>query len=494
MQLPEPPKPALFKAKPLPVDRLIRPFQDFARFGAAGGICLMLAAIAAFIIAQTQLYEDYHAFFGHVIKIGLDEWIIDVPLGKTEKPLTLELFINDALMAVFFLFVGLEIKRELLVGELSTIRKASLPIAAAAGGMLFPGLIYAAINWDTPQINGWGVAVATDIAFALGVLMLLGSRVPTSLKVFLTSLAIADDLGALAVIAIFYTESLNVEAMRNAGIILALLMAHNWLGVKKLHPYIILGLPLWYFTLESGIHATIAGVLLAATIPARERVDPDAFLESNRNALDVFEKAAKQAPNVRKNPDLLAAARTIELNCEHIEPPLFRLEHKLAALCAFVIIPVFAFANAGVKIADDTELTSRVSIGITAGLVLGKPVGIFLVSFLAVKLRLADLPKGVTWGHIHGAGWLAGIGFTMSLFIANLAFKDSKHDLDQAKIGILAASILAGAIGLTILLLTKRPPPQAEPAPVADPPTATDVADADDQTAPPKGDQSNAGS
>ncbi len=478
MDLPDPPKLALFRSKPLPVDRLIRPFQEFARFGAAGGIVLMLAAIAAFIIAQTALYEDYHALFQHVLKIGLDDWVIDVPLGKTQKPLSLELFINDGLMAVFFLFVGLEIKRELLVGELSTIRKASLPIAAAVGGMLVPGLIYAAINWGTPQVDGWGAAVATDIAFALGVLMLLGKRVPTPLKVFLTSLAIADDLGALAVIAIFYTESLNTDAARNAGIVLMMLMALNWLGVKKVLPYLILGLPLWYFTLESGIHATIAGVILAATIPARERVDPDAFLESNRNALDVFERAKAQAPNIRKNPDLLAAARTIELNCEHVEPPLFRLEHKLAGLCAFLIIPVFAFANAGVHLAEDSELTSRVTLGIVAGLVIGKPLGIFAISFLAVKLRIADLPRGVTWNHIHGAGWIAGIGFTMSLFIANLAFKDSRHDLDQAKIGILLASIIAGVIGLTVLLLTgTKTPPAGAPAPPTDSPP-TDARDA----------------
>ncbi|MFI4896291.1 MAG: Na+/H+ antiporter NhaA [Phycisphaerales bacterium JB059] len=450
------PMPALKRVKPLPVDRLIRPFQDFARFGAAGGIVLMLSAIAAFVIAQTEFYEAYHKFFLHVIKIGLDEWIIDVPIGKSVKPLTLELFINDALMAIFFLFVGLEIKRELLVGELSSLRRAAMPFAAAAGGMVVPGLIYAAINWGTPQVNGWGAAVATDIAFALGVLMLLGSRVPASLKVFLTSLAIVDDLGALGVIAIFYTEQLNIDALRNAGIVVAILMAHNLLGVKKIHPYLLLGLPLWYFVLESGVHATIAGILLAATIPARQRIDPDAFLESNRNALDVFEQAKSQTADVRRNRELIAAARTIELNCEHIEPPLHRLEHKLAGLCAFFIIPVFAFANAGVHVGAETELTGRVTLGIVAGLVIGKPLGVMAACFLAFKLRLGDLPRGVNWHHLHGAAWLAGIGFTMSLFIANLAFKASPENLDQAKIGILAASILAGTIGLSLLLLTSK--------------------------------------
>ena len=456
------PRLALEKVKPLPVDRLIRPFQDFARFGAAGGIVLMLAAIAAFVIAQTDFYESYRQFFLHVIKLGLDDWIIDVPIGKSVKPLTFELFINDALMAIFFLFVGLEIKRELLVGELSSLRRATMPFAAAAGGMIVPGAIYAAINWGTPQVNGWGAAVATDIAFALGVLMLLGKRVPASLKVFLTSLAIVDDLGALAVIAIFYTEQLNTDALRNAGIIIAILMAHNLLGVKKIHPYLLFGLPLWYFVLESGVHATIAGILLAATIPARQRINPDAFLESNRNAMDVFEKAKTQTDDVRRNRELIAAARTIELNCEHIEPPLHRLEHKLAGLCAFLIIPVFAFANAGVHVGGGVEATSRVTLGIVAGLVIGKPLGVLLSCYIAFKLRLGDLPKGVTWHHIHGAGWLAGIGFTMSLFIANLAFKDSAHDLDQAKIGILGASILAGIIGLSVLLLTTKPPSDSD--------------------------------
>jgi len=457
------PKAARENATPLPVERLIRPFQDFARFGAAGGIVLMLAAIAAFVIAQTDLYESYHEFFSHVISIGLDDWKIDVPLGDYTKPLTFELFINDALMAIFFLFVGLEIKRELLVGELSSPRKAALPIAAAIGGMVVPAAIYAALNWgNTDAIKGWGVPMATDIAFALGVLMLLGKRIPTSLKVFLTSLAIVDDLGALLVIAVFYTDHLNVEALRNASIIVAFLAGLNLLGVKKHAPYLLLGLPLWYFVLESGVHATIAGILLALAIPARQRIDPDAFLESNRNALDVFEEAKSKAPDVRRNPDLIAAARTIELNCEHIEPPLHRLEHKLAGLCAFLIIPVFAFANAGVHLSAESNLASKVTLGVIFGLVIGKPLGILIACFIAIKIRCGELPTGVTWHHIHGASWLAGIGFTMSLFIANLAFKDSQAHLDEAKIGILAASLLAGLVGLTVLLLTTKAPPPPE--------------------------------
>ncbi len=452
------PKAARDQAPPLPVERLIRPFQDFARFGAAGGIVLMLSAIAAFVIAQTDLAEAYEKFFQHVIQIGLDEWVLKVPLGDYAKPLSLELFINDALMAVFFLFVGLEIKRELLVGELSSPRKAVLPFAAAAGGMIVPGAVYAAINWGTPQVDGWGAAVATDIAFALGVLMLLGKRVPAALKVFLTSLAIVDDLGALIVIAVFYTDQLDIDALRNAGFILAMLIGANLLGVKKITIYLLLGIPLWFFVLQSGVHATIAGILLAACIPARQRIDPDAFLDSNRHALDVFEAAKQQTADIRRNRELIAAARTIELNCEHVEPPLHRLEHKLAGLCAFLIIPIFAFANAGVHVGSGTELTSRVTLGIVAGLVIGKPLGILLACLIAVKLRLGELPCGVTWHHIHGASWLAGIGFTMSLFIANLAFKDSPHDLDQAKIGILSASILAGVIGLGVLLLTTKAP------------------------------------
>ena len=459
------PRPAREIVRPLPVDRLIRPFQEFARFGAAGGIVLMLAAIAAFVIAQTDLYEAYHEFFLHVIKIGLDDWIIDVPLGKSVKPLTLELFINDALMAIFFLFVGLEIKREILVGELSSPRKAALPIAAAIGGMALPAAIFFAFNYGhADSIKGWGVPMATDIAFALGVLMLLGSRIPPSLKVFLTSLAIVDDLGALAVIAIFYTDQLNIDALRNAALVVAILMAHNLLGVKKILPYLLFGLPLWYFVLESGVHATIAGILLAMTIPARQRIDPDSFLKSNRESLEVFEQAKNRTPDVRRNRDMIAAARTIELNCEHIEPPLHRLEHKLAGLCAFFIIPLFAFANAGVHLGADTEITNRVTLGVVVGLVIGKPVGVLGACLIASLLRLGELPRGVTWHHLHGASWLAGIGFTMSLFIANLAYKNAPNHLDEAKIGILAASVIAGVIGILILLLTTKAPKRDENA------------------------------
>jgi len=390
------------------------------------------------------------------------------------KSYSLHWWINDFLMAIFFLLVGLEIKREIMVGELSDPKRAALPVIAALGGMVAPALIYVAFNWQNPDtLSGWGVPMATDIAFAIGILALLGSRVPNSLKVFLTSLAIADDLGALMVIAIFYTDKLDMTAMGYAGALLVGLCVFNVMGFRHVLWYVLPGLGLWFFVYESGIHATIAGVLLAAAIPVRSRVDGARYARYTRNALDTFESHIEEGAGpkditVRQRAAVLA----IEKNNHLVVPLLNRMEHALHPWVAFVIIPVFALANAGVAMSGGfvESVKGPVSLGVIFGLFIGKPLGVAGFSFVACKLGLASLPSGVTWRHITGAGFLAGIGFTMAIFIANLAYKgpSAPSDLEHAKIGILIASFGASVIGLLILATAKSPSNDAPPAPEAD--------------------------
>jgi NhaA family Na+:H+ antiporter len=362
-------------------------------------------------------------------------------------------WINDLAMALFFLLIGLEIKRELLAGQLASFRKAALPITAAAGGMLVPGFIYALVNLNEPGLRGWGVPVATDIAFALGILTLLGPRAPVSLKVFLASLAIADDVGALVVIAIFYTEQIHTSFLLAALGIVAVLVITNWLGFRNPIMYILWGVLLWIFVHESGLHATIAGVLLAMTIPARSSIGSKQFLQAGRHSLDAFERESQESDHVMTNPRLLGAVHALDRACTEVETPLQRIEHVLHPWVAFLIVPVFALANAGVEFAGGVadSISSPITIGVILGLVLGKPFGIILSSWLAVRFGLASLPQGVTWRHMFGVACLGGIGFTMSLFIAHLAFGESAQ-LSEAKVGILVASALSGIIGLVILL------------------------------------------
>jgi len=320
-------------------------------------------------------------------------------------------------------------KREALVGELSDVRKAAVPVLAAAGGMLVPGLIYAGFNWGQPTLRGWGIPTATDIAFSLGVLALLGSRVPRGLRVFLATLAIADDIGALVVIALFYTDQLHTGAMLGAGACLAGLAAMNLAGVRRLWPFLALGVVLWWFVLTSGVHATIAGVLLALTIPARTRVDARTFLGFSRSVLDTFEGEEGRAgpaphPVIMRSATQQAAVQAIEDACNKVQTPLHSLEHALAPWIAFLVVPIFALANAGVELSGNLGegIFSSVSVGVAGGLVLGKVAGVFGASWLAVKLRLGSLPNGVEFRHVYGAAILCGIGFTMSIFIAELAF------------------------------------------------------------------------
>lgn len=451
---------ALDDAVPVPGERLTRPFQRFAALSSAGGIVLLICTAVALVWANSgeAAYEAYHNFVHAHIDIGVGDW----HLGHGH--MSVGHFINDALMAIFFLLVGLEIKREILVGELSDIKKATLPIAGAIGGMVAPALIYVMFNLGAEGIGGWGVPMATDIAFALGILALLGRRVPNSLRIFLTSLAIADDLGALIVIALFYTEKVHFEYLAGGAGIVALLVALNMLGFKRAIWFMLPGVVLWYCFLESGVHATIAGVVLAATIPVRPRVKVSRYSAYSRAALDCFDKADDPSQDIRTNSAQRAAVFAIEQNSKDVLPLLHRMEHGLHGWVAFLIIPIFALANAGLHVEGNvgSALTEKVTLGVIAGLFIGKPLGITLACMIAVKLGLGSLSKGVTWRHMIGAGCLGGIGFTMALFIATLGFKGDEHLLTDAKLGILVASALSAFAGLAILLTCPEKP---EPEP-----------------------------
>lgn len=422
--------------------RVLRPFQEFARRGVLGGVLLLACTAIAMVWANSPLWESYHRL-----------WETSITVGATGGPLTLSLhqWINDGLMAVFFLLVGLEIKRELLVGELASPRQAALPIAAAVGGMVLPALLYTAVNFGTPAVRGWGIPMATDIAFALGVLTLMGPRVPTGLKIFLTALAIVDDMGAVLVIALFYTSSLHTAALTLAAAIFVGLLLLGRLGVRSLTPYVAGGVLLWLAVLASGVHATVAGVLLALTIPSRTKIDAKQFSELARRVLDDFDRSETGDRLVITSRGQQEAVHALELASEAVQAPLLRLEHSLHAAVSYLIMPLFALSNAGVHLGSPAAyVTDPVTLGVVLGLILGKPLGIFGFSWLAVRLGLARLPAGVSWDALHGVSWLGGIGFTMSLFVAGLAF-GSGASLDAAKVGVLSASLVAGSIGWLLI-------------------------------------------
>lgn len=429
-------------------------FETFFRMEAAGGILLLICAVVALVWANSPWAASYAALWQTPVTARVGALVIDKPLL---------LWINDGLMAIFFFLVGLEIKREVLVGELASPRQAALPIAAAVGGMLVPAGLYAMLNVGGPGAAGWGVPMATDIAFALGVLALLGPRVPLALKVFLTAVAIVDDLGAVLVIAFFYTAEISWASLGVGLLFLAALIAANRLGVRRTVVFVVLGLGLWVAFLKSGVHATIAGVLLALTIPARRRIDADGFLAQVRSYVDLFARDAQRG-RAEPTPTQRDAVHALEQACEGIETPLARMEHALHGWVAFFIMPVFALANAGVALGSDLAggLSVPVVLGIVLGLVVGKQIGVTLFAWGAVRLGWAVLPPGVGWRQLYGVACLCGIGFTMSLFIATLAFGEGAL-LGSAKVGILGASLISGVVGW--LLLRSRP--VAEPAPVA---------------------------
>lgn len=439
---------------PTAAGRVLAPFHRFMRFEAAGGVLLILCALGAMVWANSGFSDSYQElFYASKVTVGFGDWSLSKPFI---------LWINDLLMAIFFLLVGLEIKREVLVGELRSPRKAALPIAAAVGGMAVPGLIYALVNMGQGSISGWGVPMATDIAFALGVLALCGSRVPLSVRVFLTSLAIVDDLGALLVIAIFYTEQIGLDYLGYAGALLVFMAVLNAMGVRRVLVYMLIGLVVWYFVLKSGVHATIAGVLIAMTIPARTRVDQARYSGFVRSMMDRFDADSRGSERAWTSGNQQSAVLAIEDAGHKVETPVRRLEHALIPWVAFLILPVFALANAGVPLsaggAEQSQSVwgSRALWGVVLGLLIGKPVGVFGFAWLAQKMGIGVLPEGASWRHVFGAAWLSGIGFTMALFIANLAFKSDPGSLDAAKLGVLGASVVAGVVGF-LIMMSSRP-------------------------------------
>ena len=419
--------------------------KEFVKNESFAGILLILVTIIALVWANSKYYNSYHHLW-HEIKFGLS-------LGTWELKASLHHWINEGLMALFFFTIGLEIKREVIAGELSTLKKASWPITAAVGGMLIPAGIYIFLHFNHPEyIKGWGIPMATDIAFALGLLSLLGDKVNVNLKIFLTALAIADDLGAILIIAIFYTDAINVAELINAGIFLIILVAANRLGIRKPLFYAVVGLlGVWMSFVFSGIHATIAGVLIAFTIPARPKLSERKYILKLDHLLSLFKS---EKPNDKR---LLTESQAhliseIDKISEQAHTPLQKLEHDLHPLVAFIILPLFALANAGVHIKGNLFglLFHPVSLGIIFGLVAGKFLGVVLFSKLMVWLKLVSLPEGIHWRQIYGIGFLAGVGFTMSIFIADLAFK-SDELVQIAKVGIFAASFLAAVLGMSIL-------------------------------------------
>jgi NhaA family Na+:H+ antiporter len=425
------------------IERSIRPFEQFVRMEASGGILLLGCSLLALAWANSPWAVGFAHFW---------ETPFSVAAGSRELSMPLKHWINDGLMALFFFLIGLEIKREFLVGELASPRLAALPIAAALGGMAVPALIYTVFNGGTPAERGWGIPMATDIAFAIGILSMLGKRVPMSLKVFLTALAIVDDLGAVVVIALFYTEAINWGGVFPALVILVVLMELNRQGVRHPLPYGLLGIGLWLAVLASGIHATVAGVVLAMTIPSRARIDSDQFLAQSRATVDEFARAGHSRADQFTTDAHQAALQSLKAATVHVQTPMERLEHGLHPWITFVIMPLFALANAGVGITTGVGamLVDPVVLGVFFGLVLGKQAGIILFSWLAIRSGLATLPPDLRWLQLYAAAWLGGIGFTMSLFIGELAFPQST-ELAAAKLGILAASLVAGLVGAAII-------------------------------------------
>ncbi len=421
-------------------------FEWFVHSEVTGSILLLACTVTALVWANSELAPVYE----HLLhtKIGLS-W------GGAAFKLSLHHWINDGLMVVFFFVVGLEIKRELVVGQLSTVDKAALPVAAALGGMVTPAVLYALFNLGGDGAPGWGVPMATDIAFSLGVLAIFSKRVPLGLKVFLTALAIADDLGAVAVIAIFYTEKIRLGALIAAGVLLAVLFLAVQAQVKRRGILWILIIGVWVAVFASGVHATVAGILVAMVIPVRPRLGLHTFASEAREQVEQIENTEITSHSIIDDREQLAAVESIHSAAADALPAGLILERYLHPVQVWLILPLFALANAGVhfdsRIAD--TITNPISFGIILGLVVGKPVGITLFSWLAIRTGRGALPQGVSWGQIVGAGCLAGIGFTMSLFITELAFRNPLL-VAESKVGILAASLIAGIIGFVILSRT----------------------------------------
>jgi NhaA family Na+:H+ antiporter len=426
-----------------PIDWLTRPLRIFAAHRLSGAAMLLAATIVALIWANSHWADGYHAILATPVSIGV---------GTFELPKPLHLWINDALMAIFFFVIGLEIKREFLAGALASMRLAMLPIAGAVGGMIVPAAVYLLVVGSTEGARGWGVPMATDIAFALGVLALLGDRVPISLKVFLTALAIVDDLGAILVIAMFYSEGILVGSLIAGGALILLSIGANASGVKNPIAYFILGTLVWFAFLKSGVHATLAAVLMAFTIPAHVRLDPEPLFARLSHLRESFAGLGTPTPGALLGHGHHQILEVMADSLNAATPPLQRLEHALLPVVTFLVIPIFALANAGVSVPGGFAEAARnpVALGIVLGLFVGKQTGIFAFSWLAVRLGLADLPTGVSWRQLHGVAVLGGIGFTMSLFIGSLAFAGTSLEA-VAKVGILLGSAASALAGLALV-------------------------------------------
>ena len=426
-------------------DRILTPFEEFVHRETTSGLLLMATALLALVLANSVLLNWYE---------GLLHITAGFSIGGWELKKSLHHWVNDGLMALFFFVVGLELKREMLVGELASLRQAVLPIVAAVGGMLMPAALYALLSPAGDALRGWGIPMATDIAFALGVIALLASRVPRALITFLVALAIVDDLGAVVVIALFYTDQLVWSLLLVAAVLVGLLVVINLAGVRGPLPYFLLGTLLWLALLKSGVHATLAGVITAFTIPALPRYTPQTFSRRMRQLLDRFDAAYRPGESMLKNQELTSIVQTLANGVRGVQTPLRRLEHRMHLPVAFLVLPVFALFNAGVPIdfANIGEVLSQpVTLSVMFGLVVGKFIGIAGSAWAAVRLGVAALPSGVGMGQIGGAALLGGIGFTMSIFIAELAFVGQPQLVLQAKVGILAASLVAGVLGATWL-------------------------------------------
>jgi len=432
-------------------DKILTPFEEFIHQQTTSGLLLMAMAVLALILANGALASAYAHFMHTPVSINAGSWSLEMSLHH---------FINDGLMALFFFIVGLELKREILVGELANLRNAVLPIGAAIGGMLVPALIYFAINPEGDASRGWGIPMATDIAFAIGALALLASRVPKALITFLVALAIVDDLGAVLVIAVFYTETIALVPLAVAAGLFGVLLIFNMSGIRKTTPYMIVAGLLWYALLQSGVHATLAGILGALSVPAIPKYKPELFSEHVKELMQKFDDSHQPGKSIMTNDELRAVVQTLENGVHSVEAPLQRLEHRWHMPVAFIVIPIFALANAGIPITLDSlseTLSHPVLLGVSMGLILGKFIGITGVSWLLLKLNLAVLPKDTRFTQIAGVSLLAGIGFTMSIFVAELGFVGQAENLLMAKTGILAASLLSGIAGFVWLYLVSKP-------------------------------------
>jgi len=421
-------------------NKVSTPFENFIHAQTTTGLILMIMTIIALLLANTPLTDTYVHFFHIKINLNIGSWTLSHNIHH---------WINDGLMAIFFFMVGLEIKREILVGELSNFKVAILPILSAIGGMIVPALIYTTVNHSTAGANGWGIPMATDIAFAISALVLLGKRVSTPLVTFLVALAIVDDLGAVTVIALFYTEQIHIIYLLFASISLLIMIFFNRVGIHAVLPYFIVGLSLWFFMFESGVHATIAGVLAAMTIPSKPKFTPTDLTTHTKNLLDEYD-SYPIATDYTMHEKQKAILQHIKDKINQVASPSSRLENSLHLPVSLIVIPLFALANAGISIDFSSigeTILQPISLGIILGLIFGKVIGIAGVAYIAVKLGIAKLPTGSSMSQIFGVSMLGGIGFTMSIFVAELAFEGNPAFIFQAKIGILCASLSSGLLG-----------------------------------------------